>query len=544
MCLHSIKIGLLYMKQINLNIVQNGAEQTLSCNEGEVILNALTRNEIIPSGNCSGQGTCGNCRVKVTGKNLPTPTKTEQRHISEADLQSGDHLACQVKAKEEQQIVVKFIVAQTAWHDINDDEYFPTTNTQALPKCLSNASYGIAIDLGTTQIRLTLLELTHKTRIAAKSCLNPQIRFGSDIMTRIATASESQSAAKELLKLTEEIIAKGISSCCDNHGVDSNSIKKLVIVGNTAMLCFLAQKNFDLLLKPEHWMNEIVCSPDSPSLLSDRWNINTDADINLVQPVAGFVGSDLLAAVLYAETTQKDDLTVLIDFGTNSEIALWDGNLLWVTSAAGGPAFDGCGISHGMPAVAGAIYEVMQATGNTGFKCSVLGDNKAKGICGSGLIDAVACLLESGILMSSGRFRKDFANDSVLLYSGDNNIALHKRDIDAFQRAKAAIAAGIITLLHHSKLAINDIKRVIVCGAFGQHLNIGNAQATGLLPELPIERFEIFGNAALAGCEQVLLSNDAEIDFIRKKAKIINLASSTVFESAFPISLYLETIKE
>jgi uncharacterized 2Fe-2S/4Fe-4S cluster protein (DUF4445 family) len=186
--------------------------------------------------------------------------------------------------------------------------------------------------------------------------LNPQSYFGTDVLTRLMNASESPDRMQEIGRLVRDAIGGALRDIWFEGGWNGQEIGRIMIVGNSAMLALLAERNAHLLLQPESWIRAIDCQPENTDSWRRSWGCDANAIIEVIQPLAGFVGSDLLAGVLAIKLTQGTAGSLLVDFGTNSEIALWDGRQLWVTSAAGGPAFEGWGISCGMPAEPGAIY--------------------------------------------------------------------------------------------------------------------------------------------------------------------------------------------
>jgi uncharacterized 2Fe-2S/4Fe-4S cluster protein (DUF4445 family) len=336
------------------------------------------------------------------------------------------------------------------------------------------------------------------------------------------------------------------------------------LVGNTAMLAMLSGRNCHLLLQPAHWMSPIDCLPENPRELTADWGIHPEAIIEVMPPLAGFVGSDLLAGALCTRLVEKEPGTLLIDFGTNSEIALWDGESLLVTSAAGGPAFEGCGIGCGAPGEPGAIYQVREPAGGAGgyadacpnsrdavFRSKTAGldlefrtidDEKPLGFCGSGIVDLVACLLRSGKLTSIGRFSPENPHQRLVLLNGDRKpLLLTKRDVDVFQRAKAAIFAGVNVLLKMGRMTPAQLRRVYIGGAFGHFLNRENAAGVGLLPDLNSNAMELCGNTALRGCEELLMSENAGeiLNGLKNRARLINLAQCAEFDDFFMEGLYL-----
>jgi uncharacterized 2Fe-2S/4Fe-4S cluster protein (DUF4445 family) len=308
------------------------------------------------------------------------------------------------------------------------------------------------------------------------------------------------------------------------------------------MLCLLSRKNHGLLLSPDNWTRGIDCCPEDTRDWCAAWGLDAKTHVELVPPLAGFVGSDLLAGVLATGLTAGPAGSLLIDFGTNSEMALWDGEVVWVTSAAGGPAFEGCGISCGMAAEPGAIYGAVMAGDAAGFVGSVLGGGQAKGFCGSGLVDIIAALLRTGGLKSNGRFSQPVAGQGLMLGKGLAGITLKSQDVDALQRAKAAIGAGVQCILAQAGMGLQDLQRICVCGAFGNHLDIGNAQEIGLLPAIPADRIELCTDTALLGCERMLLAPDgtAMLEPLKNKCRIINLSLVAGFDDRFIENLYLK----
>jgi uncharacterized 2Fe-2S/4Fe-4S cluster protein (DUF4445 family) len=262
--------------------------------------------------------------------------------------------------------------------------------------------------------------------------------------------------------------------------------------------------------------------------------------VDLVPPLGGFVGPDLLAAVLAARLVAEEAPALLLDFGTNTEIALWDGRTLWVSSAAGGPAFEACGVRCAVPADLGAIHRV-RAGSPCGFE--VLGGGEPTGVCATGLVDWIASLVKDGALSRRGIFAGS-APPSLGLEG--RRFFLEKRDVDLFQRAKAAIGAGVSLLARRAGVASADLRRVVTTGLFGRGLDIANAQAIGLLPAVPPERVEAFDHLALAGCELLAVSPDGPraVEELRAVGRLINLARCSDFEEMFLEGLFLAPMED
>lgn len=364
-----------------------------------------------------------------------------------------------------------------------------------------SSDFGVAIDLGTTHIRASLWDRTRKQNVRGALVANPQTRFGKDVLARLAAATESLPRAHELSTLAKDAIGAAISDVCTGAGVPTAAVRDIVIVGNTAMLALLTQEGYADLLNPETWNHRIECVFADPASVCSSWGLEAGCHIEVVQPLAGFVGSDLLAGVLAANLQEGPAGSLLIDFGANSEIALWDGTRLWATSTAGGPAFEWCGIHSGMPAQPGAIWRMKRASTATGFESEVIGNGEPKGICASGLVDAIAYLVESGILSIAGQPSGPARGKNHIALTEKETVFVDRRSVDAFQRAKAGVAAATQCLAADAGMTVADIRRVCVSGEFGSSLNIQNARSIGLLPLSILMRWSCAGIPHSTGVE-------------------------------------------
>ncbi len=489
---------------------------------------------------CGGNGVCGQCRVQVeSAESLPF-SEGERRFLTLAEMRDGTRLSCQIHPSADLRVTSHSAVEYGSWRALRDDELSPQQ-----PVFLSSQTetgLGLAIDLGTTHIRITLWALAEGRRLAGRAGLNPQIAYGSDVLSRLMAAGSSAQASRNLARAVVDAIAVAVAEMLLESGLPpGGGIDKVAIVGNTAMLALLANKNHRLLLDPDYWTQPIDCQPDEIEPFVEAWGLARDACLLMIPPLGGFVGSDLLADVLATGLMEGPPGSLLIDFGTNSEMALWDGQYLWITSTAGGPAFEGSGISCGMPGEEGAIFQA--SLSELGFDLAVLGNTAPRGICGSGLVDAIASLRRAGYLDRIGRLQKRFEQGYPL--TSDAALTLNAKDIDVFQRAKAAIGAGVTWLCQQAGILPDDLARICVCGAFGRLLDIANAKAIGLLPLVDDERIELDGNTALAGCEALLLSRNAleKTRRVRTPTRLFNVAEDPVFEMMFVENLYLQSMQ-
>ncbi len=498
----------------------------------------LVAGGVLMHSNCGGNAVCGRCQVRVQESSDLPFTAGERLRLSGGQLADGVRLACQLKPESDLHVVEIRPVLQMGWRPLRDDEYGSMPFSVA--GCGGAGQYGVAIDLGTTHIRLALWDMATGRRLAGKAGLNPQGSYGTDVLTRLMEAARADEVAQDLGRLVRQAIAEALAGIAAEVGLGLRGICRVRVVGNTAMLSLLAGKNYAQLLQPEYWTQPLDCQPQDVSFLSAAWGVDRAADIRLVSPLGGFIGSDLLAGVIATRVIEQEAGVLLIDFGTNSEMALWDGRILHVTSAAGGPAFEGSGISCGMPGEAGAIYRVSQH-GSAGFDIRVLGDAEPLGVCGSGVVDAIAWLRCNGRLDKVGRFiPRD--NAGFVLHDGVQRIELRPADIDVLQRAKAAIGAGVRWLCRKAGVRLDRVHTVYACGAFGRLLDAEHARQIGLLPPLASAAVKTEGNAALAGCEALLLAPEAERmrEAVVRAVRVYNLAEDADFETLFVENLYLQ----
>lgn len=524
--------------------IANNKERSISFISGQSLLEILNSSENILRSGCGGNSSCGLCQIRIEEGEVHKPSTNEKLQLTKKQIDQGVRLACQVLPKKDMQISIVKPESVSRWKDIPLDDYMEIRYPNIPITANEGKNLGIAVDLGTTHIRLALWDIVKCRRLAGRSGINPQARFGADVMTRLSAASESYERASEISQLAVNAIAEAIRDMICEKNLNIKKIAYVTIVGNTGMLALLARKNYDILLNPGHWMEKIDCRPDDKKYLISAWELDPLAAIEFVQPLGGFVGSDLLAGIAATRMIEGQAGSLLIDFGTNSEIALWDGEAMWVTSAAGGPAFEGCGMSCGMPAESGAISSMKFEKNLAGFVFKVIGGGEPKGLCGSGLVDCIACLLRTGMLKSNGRFTEDTGRKGFVFPGEMRDFSLRKQDIDAFQRAKGSIGAGIKYLLEKAGMTLNDLRRVCVCGAFGKFLNVSNAQTIGLLPEISAQHVDLYGNTAIAGCELFLLdrNRDHSIALLINKCRMINLAQFSEFEDLFIKNLFLRSM--
>lgn len=436
---------------------------------------------------CGGLGKCGKCAVTLTGA-VSAPNEAEQK--------AGVRLACQAEVLGDAQVFLPVIAdlqqIQTDW----EADLFHVTPARGI---------GLAVDIGSTTVVLRRYDLATGKLLGQAAMINPQASIAADVMGRIGAAMDGK------LPLLQAQISDALALLQRQAGGEAD---QAVITGNTTMLYLLTGR-------------------DPQSLSHAPFEADTLFDVNtsiLGRPsylppcMNAFVGADISCAVL-ASGMCKEKTALLCDIGTNGEIALWKEGQLYVTSTAAGPAFEGALISCGCSSIPGAIDRVWAEDGN--IQIHTIGDQPAVGICGSGLIDAVAVLLREEIMDETGALDEDitFAPGVTLL----------QKDIRALQLAKAAIAAGIQTLLDGSGTTCEEIESFYLAGGFGSHLNLQSAAAIGLIPGELVEKAKVIGNAALAGASQLLLDQTAlpVIREIAKNSRHYNLGGNPTFNTNY-----------
>jgi uncharacterized 2Fe-2S/4Fe-4S cluster protein (DUF4445 family) len=524
-----------------LTVKQADKDRHLTFLSGRSVRDILDETDLRVRSGCDGAGACGMCRIRVLNDSAGEPSVNELANLGAGLLAQGVRLACQVKAESDLEIEILSPARQSVWRSLDQGwikTCVPGTALAHHPE--TEHTIGASVDIGTTHISISLLDIHACCRLAGRRGLNPQSDSGADVLTRLISAQTDEQGEK-FSRQVIQAIGEGLRDIGSREGIDLRRVEHVALVGNTAMLSLLSGQNRHLLLQPRYWSESIECLPLETTSWAADWGISPQAAIDVIAPLAGFVGSDLLSGVMATNLDEEGRGALLVDFGTNSEVALWDGNKIWVTSAAGGPAFEGCGMSCGMPADPGAIFRVYvsDTTGELAF--DVVADAGPRGLCGSGMVDLLACLVRNRTLNIKGQFVSSVPEYGFPLLHDAREIVLTKRDIDIFQRAKAAIGVAVEVLLTKAGMEYRELRRICIGGVFGQYLNIVNAQEIGLLPAIPGLLIETSGNTALSGCETLLLSPEARerMQDIRSHAVFVNLSTVAGFESLFLENLYL-----
>jgi uncharacterized 2Fe-2S/4Fe-4S cluster protein (DUF4445 family) len=516
-------------------------DRQISIQSGVSLLEAAGQAGIILNTSCGGSGTCKKCLVilepsgqkvlacqYLINQDLTVTIPQESRFFEQKILESGITSA----AKASYTIYDKYRA------------FAP-----------EGEIYGVAVDIGTTTVVAKLINLKDGRHIATESALNPQTQFGSDVISRITYADTPEKAA-QLKELIIFCIKKLIAGLCSKALISYEQIYELCAVGNTTMNhILLGFPIVQLGLAPYK-----AYSVDAYDLPPDKLglNINSKGNIHTVENIAGFVGSDTTAVALAAGISSEEKMTLIVDIGTNGEIVLGNKDRLFAASCAAGPALEGAGISCGSTAQKGAIEGVLVAEddivvnviGNTPASVFRQKDAGARSICGSGIIDAVAVLLDLGVINKTGRFAapgelKDHVSDAIIarFFKSDGrpafrltkNVFITAGDIRQVQLAKAAIRAGMALLQKEMAVVDDNIEQILLAGAFGNYIRKENALRIGLLPDVGLDRIHFIGNAAASGAQIILVSQIArqKAHELAKQIKYIEIAQRSDFPDTF-----------
>ena len=420
------------------------------------------------------------------------------------------------------------------------------------PGNTSTRNYGVAVDIGTTTIVANLLDLASGEVASRQATYNSQIRFGEDVITRILYAQEEPDGREKLHDSVVTDINDLINAMVEESGISLHDVTYVVAAGNTTMIHILLDLEIANIRKDPY----IPAASTVPVIRAAEagLSINGRGLLCCLPGVGAFVGSDVTADVICAGMDESEELSLLFDLGTNGEVVLGNADWLICCSASAGPAFEGGGLKCGIRATDGAIERVaVNLEGKLAYK--VIGKSRPRGICGSGLIDLAAELFKTGWLDRAGRFVRETANSRVR--EGENGpelivvpaektatgreITVSEGDLAIFIRSKGAIYTAAEALLNRVGCSFQQVKRVYISGGFGNYVDVGNAIAIGLLPDLPLDRFHFIGNGSLNGSRMCLASREAleAAEAVASRMTYFDLSTDAKFMGDFTSSLFL-----
>lgn len=459
------------------------------------ILTTIQNENLNFSSPCNGNGTCGKCKIKMFGEQFLNDV--ERQRLTPKEIKAGIRLACQ-QPKPKGDIEVQLV---------QDLSLYNVTLSKQDQFCIEQpeSGIGVAVDIGTTTVAIAYLDLLSGKLLKQDSFVNPQVSYGADVLTRIVACREE---AHTLSAIIRQAVIASVDKLCDSY------IKKMIIVGNTTMTHIfmdedvqsIGQSPYDYAIK------------DLVILKSEELGFSQIFPVYIIPPLAAFIGADIVAGAFWLDLEHKIGSHLLIDLGTNGEMLLANEGVLMATSTAAGPAFEGGNMVCGCGAIAGAIMEV------DANKILTINQQKPIGICGSGYISIISNYLSTHQIENSGYFP---IKELTII----DNLKLYQDDIRNFQLAKAAIAAGIETLLREVKDSGSSITKVYLAGGFSQAIKISDFINLGIFPQSFCDKVEVVGNSSLLGAIKLLCLK--QISDYAIHVDIIDLASQPGFEDLY-----------
>lgn len=603
------------LKNVKLTIHSEEGKKEIDVEQDKNLLDVLRNNKISIGSPCNGKGTCGKCKVKIIN-GLEESSNLDVKHLTKEGLELGFRLACNVTLNEDLEIllteknenmrvlitgeeqkydldtVIKkkyMIIDKPSLEDQRDDfkrlkdacdkdnlfinlKYLPQIGdllreadfnvTATFYKnrllhlengdCLQE-SYGLAVDIGTTTIAVYLLNLNDGRVLDVESKVNNQRSYGADVISRINFTIENPKGLGILKNTIISQLNNMIEILCQKNSISEDNIYDTVIVGNTTMIhLLLGLPCKNIALSPY-----VPIATGTLEFEAKELGINTGGMVSLVPGISAYVGSDITAGILSSGMLNSEKYSLLLDLGTNGEMALGNKNEVITCSTAAGPAFEGANIKYGIGGVDGAISKVDLSKDKI---YETIGNGKPCGICGSGVLDAVAQFVKFGIIDETGRMlesdeveQKEYQNriiemdnmrQFIVAYNSiyEGIIAFTQKDVREVQLAKAAICAGIKILLKEKNISFDEIEKVYIGGGFGNYMNIESSVGIGMIPKELKDKIKSVGNCAGSGAKMYLLSKgirDNTVDIINK-AIYIELSKRGDFQEYFIDSMMME----
>jgi uncharacterized 2Fe-2S/4Fe-4S cluster protein (DUF4445 family) len=509
------------MKTYTLTIHSTGKNQPIQ--EGTLLIDALMDMGIMLKTPCGGEGRCGKCIVETSGK-LSEVTEQEKRH----SITGGTRLACQARIEGD---VTVFVDERS----IVKKEIYPAIDLES--------RYGIAVDIGTTTVQMKLVDLIRRESFLIQSFLNPQRRFGYDVIARI-TSSGDPDIFSQLVHLIRNAIMTTLRSFMEGVKLSPDRIERFVFSGNTTMMHLLF--NLDVSTIGVYPFRAFQLDFDNFGPEDIDGEMFPHARVYALPAASSYLGADLIGGLTLCWEGDYRRNVIFIDMGTNGELfVISSSGEIFATSCAMGPALEGMNISSGMTADDGAITHVMIESNRLRYE--MLGDNSPVGMSGTALIDLIANLLERGIITQQGAFAKEIPDgllpeparhiegEDVRRIALWNNISLSQKDIRNVQLAKGASLSASRILLSEAGCGIDDIEHVLIAGAFGQHLNIENFKRLHFLPDFPNANYCFLGNSSLKSAENACVDHEFLVKArnLRDRVRVVELSMHPDFNREF-----------
>lgn len=489
---------------------------------GQSVLDAMIEAGLAQSAVCGGTGRCGQCRVQVAWGDAPV-NAADKACFTDAEIAAGYRLACRLYP----------LYAMTVTPCFCDETAFDAVTEYGSATAGDDASdgYGIAVDIGSTTVAMQVVALPSGAIRATHTALNPQRRYGADVIARQDAATNGK--GEELRRLIRETLTTGMQTLLQDAGIAKTAVRRVVVAGNTTMIHLLM--GYDCA-----GLGVYPFTPVNIARIETRYDEifldgGCDVPVTVLPGVSTYVGGDIVSG-LYAKDVDRNGPPVFfIDLGTNGEMALGNRDRILVTSTAAGPAFEGGNIRDGVGSIRGAVDSVRIENGRAAV--TTIGNDTPVGICGTGVIEAIAAMVQETIVDETGYLDDGYAADGFVLCRRVDGtpIAVTQADVRELQLAKAAVRAGIETLMLRYGIDKADVATVYLAGGFGFRLSEAAALAIGLIPREFAGKIRVVGNTALGGAVRALVDPDAatRTDAIAARAQEIGLATDADFNRLY-----------
>jgi len=603
-----------------VKIVFNPMDEVIEVERGTILLDAIRQAGINIRSICGGEGECGTCKVLLNKGEVSDVSTKYTKWLSPQEISEGYRLACQTRVLSDCELTIpvesriarpKILISTEMTIDrldpaskkylltlsparsdehrlirlrgyqgpspkVSDDIYDtlllmrePVTailsETNTPPEIIdvelgdrTSSNYGLAIDVGTTTIVALLIDLTSGKILGKASALNNQITYGETLISRIGFSRKVENGLQKLKQAVVQTINDLVSRLVSSAGIENEEITSVSAGGNTVMNHLLAGVDVDYLWYVD--ANDKV--PRSPVIKKAEemgLQINPEAYVYCLPNVSRFLGGDAIGDVVASGMYDSDETSLLVDMGTNGEIIFGNKDWLVSCSVASGPAFEGAGVRFGMRAMRGAIEHVKIDPDSFEAGYTVIGNKRARGICGSGVIDAAAEMFRVGVLDFRGKIVEGRTSlvrkgrdglEYVIAPAGKTaigrDVVITQRDMDYLMDSKAAALGGILVLMRKFDLSIYDVKNFYLAGAFGAYTDLRNATKLGIFPEFPNAKICPIGNGSLSGAYATLLSvkKRDHANAIAKNMLYVDLLSDVMFSETYSESIYIPGPKE
>lgn len=521
--------------------------KVLSGEASQSLLTILQKDNISIAAPCGGKGTCGKCKVLVTEGEVP-PSKEDINFFTKEEIKEGYRLACRAYPKAS--CVVRM--------EVQGEEGFEVLTSMAMPEgsrkqtSLENSeskNHGIAVDIGTTTIAMQLIDLTNGEVDEVYTTVNSQRSYGADVISRIEASNKGEGTALRKALLSD--LQKGMEYFwLKKEEIDEKiSIEKMHIAANTTIIHLLMGYSCETLgVSPFTPVNIATINTTYLELfegMEGRLEEDTecaDFPIMIFPGISTYVGGDIVAGLYGLNMEEQDEISILIDLGTNGELAIGNKNRILTTSTAAGPAFEGGNIACGVGSIPGGIFAVTLE--NKKPFIQTIGNKAPVGICGTGVIDSVYEMLKEELIDETGRLEDETSPEGFLLAYTEQRkeIIITQKDIREIQLAKSAIRAGLETLIHRYGVTYDEIENIYIAGGFGYKLDIAKAVGVGLLPGEAKAKIKAVGNSALHGVNLSLFDSQVEetLEKVIHVSTEIHLGSDKEFNRLYMENMYFE----